>query len=212
MSIPLRIFASEGGKEQVYFSCYEKTQSPLAATFVKLAFRPWPLASSQPLSGGRSHPKISRDPGFAAQKIFSYEPAYNGKQKERTTMNKKITTGKTGRPKKEDQVKAIFRTVRFTPEEDERLTAKLAEFGGTRSDFIRKAALGANIKSVPSPETIKLLQEYTTNLRNIGTNLNAIAHRANTEEIKFGYLDLREAQQLCKDFSQIIKAIRNEMM
>ena len=127
-------------------------------------------------------------------------------------MKKKNTTGKTGRPRKEDQVKAVFRTVRFSPEEDERLTSKLTEFGGTRSDFIRKAALGTKIKSVPSPETIKLLQEYSTNLRNIGTNLNAIAHRANTEEIKFGYLDLREAQKVCNDFSQIIKAIRNEMI
>ena len=125
---------------------------------------------------------------------------------------KKKTTGKTGRPRKEDQVKAVFRTVRFSPEEDEQLTVKLTEFGGTRSDFIRKAALGAKIKSVPSPEIIKLLQEYSTNLRNIGTNLNAIAHRANTEEIKFGFLDLREAQQVCKDFSRIITAIRNEMI
>lgn|GEM_PF-6086990 len=127
-------------------------------------------------------------------------------------MKTKNTTGKTGRPRKEDQVKAVFRTVRFSPEEDEQLTAKLTEFGGTRSDFIRKAALGAKIKSVPSPEIIKLLQEYSTNLRNIGTNLNAIAHRANTEEIKFGFLDLREAQQVCKDFSRIITAIRNEMI
>ena len=127
-------------------------------------------------------------------------------------MKKKNSSNKGGRPRKEDQVKAVFRTVRFSPDEDDLLTAKLAEFGGTRSDFIRKAALGAKIKSVPSPETIKLLQEYSANLRNIGTNLNAIAHRANTEEIKFGYLDLREAQQVCKDFSQIIKAIRNEMI
>ena len=127
-------------------------------------------------------------------------------------MKKKNTTGKTGRPKKEDQIKAVFRTVRFSPDEDEQLTAKLAEFGGTRSDFIRKAALGAKIKSVPSPETIKLLQQYSTNLRNIGTNLNAIAHRANIEEIKFGYLDLLEAQKICNDFSRIITAMRNEMI
>ena len=127
-------------------------------------------------------------------------------------MKTKNTTGKTERPRKEDQVKAVFRTVRFSPEEDEQLTAKLTEFGGTRSDFIRKAVLGAKIKSVPSPEIIKLLQEYSTNLRNIGTNLNAIAHRANTEEIKFGFLDLREAQQVCKDFSRIITEIRNAIL
>jgi hypothetical protein len=127
-------------------------------------------------------------------------------------MKKKNSSNKGGRPRKEDQVKAVFRTVRFSPDEDEQLTAKLAEFGGTRSDFIRKAALGAKIKSVPSPETIKLLQEYSANLRNIGTNLNAIAHRANTEEIKFGYLDLRKAQQVCKDFSRKITEIRNAIL
>ena len=127
-------------------------------------------------------------------------------------MRKKQSTNKGGRPRKEDQVKVVFRTVRFSTDEDEQLTAKLTEFGGTRSDFIRKAALGAKIKSVPYPETIKLLQVYSANLRNIGTNLNAIAHRANTDEIKFGYRDLQEAQQICKDFSRIITEIRNEMI
>ena len=127
-------------------------------------------------------------------------------------MIKKNSTNKGGRPRKEDQIKAVFRTVRFSPDEDELLTAKLAEFGGTRSDFIRRAALGAKIKSVPSPETIKLLQEYRTNLRNIGVNLNAIAHRANTEKIKFGYLDLQKAKEECESFLQILKTIQNEMM
>lgn len=127
-------------------------------------------------------------------------------------MKKKNSGNKGGRPRKEDQAKVVFRTVRFSPNEDEQLTAKLSEFGGTRSDFIRKAALCAKIKSVPSPETIKLLQKYSENLRNIGTNLDAIAHRANIEKIKFGYLDLREAQQDCKEFSRIITEIRNAML
>lgn len=55
-------FASEGGKEQVYFSCHEKTQSPLAATFVKLALPPWPLASSQPETGAGERSKSSGAP------------------------------------------------------------------------------------------------------------------------------------------------------
>ena len=127
-------------------------------------------------------------------------------------MKKKNTTGKTGRPKKEDQIKAVFRTVRFTQEEDERLADKVSQYGGTRSEFIRKAALAAKIVSVPDPETIKLLQDYRTNIRNIGTNLNAIAHRANTEEVKFGFLDLQECKKECESFLRIIKELQNKMM
>lgn len=126
-------------------------------------------------------------------------------------MEKK-STNKGGRPRKEDQVKAVFRTVRFSPDEDKQLTAKLAEYGGKRSDYIRKVALSATIKQVSSPETIKLLLEYRDNLRNIGINLNAIAHRANTEKIKFKSTDLQEAQENCKEFSRIIKEIENGLM
>lgn len=127
-------------------------------------------------------------------------------------MKKKNTIGKTGRPKKEDNIKNVFRTVRFAQEEDEQLGVKVSQYGGSRSDFIRKAALGVKIVSVPDPETIKLLQEYRTNLRNIGINLNAIAHRANTKEIEFDYSDLQESKKECESFLLIVKKIQSKMM
>lgn len=70
----LAIFASEGGKEQVYFSCHEKTQSPLAATFGKLAFRPWPLASSQPVRAEGRTGKSDGAPATPPADFSSFAP------------------------------------------------------------------------------------------------------------------------------------------
>lgn len=127
-------------------------------------------------------------------------------------MKTKKTTGKTGRPKKKDALKGVYRNVRFTPDEDAALAEKVKVYGGTRSDFIREAIAGAKVVAVPTPETIKLFQEYLTNLRNIGTNLNAIAHRANIEEVKFGYLEMREAKNECDALLQICKDMQAKMM
>lgn len=129
-------------------------------------------------------------------------------------MKKKESgTTKTGRkPKAVDQVKRIYRNVRLTPEEDKQISAKAAQYGESRSEFMRKAALGAKIVTFPSPETIKLFKDHMMNLRNIGTNLNAIAHRANTEGIKFGFLDLREAREECEELLRVLQEIQARMM
>lgn len=127
-------------------------------------------------------------------------------------MTNKKTTGKTGRPRKEEPLKAVYRNVRFTPDEDAALTEKVKQYGGSRSDLIRKAITGAEIIAYPSPETIQLLQSHMTNLRNIGTNLNAIAHRANTEEIQFEIDDLLEAQEKSLKLLKILQEIEGAIM
>ncbi len=128
-------------------------------------------------------------------------------------MRRNSTTNKGGRPRKEDDVKKeIMRSVRFTAEEDEQITAKLAESGSSRSDFIRKAALGAKNVSIPQKETIKTVADYLKNLRNIGTNLNAIAHRANIDDLVFDASLLRETEKSCRELLQIFKEVKRKMM
>ena len=126
---------------------------------------------------------------------------------------KKKTTGKTGRPRKEDQVKAVFRTVRFSPEEDEQLTVKLTEFGGTRSDFIRKAALGVKVVRAKIPtETIILLNKFKQELTNIGTNLNTIAHKVNKEDQQFTDDDFADAIKIKKELLAKLREIQDAIL
>lgn len=110
------------------------------------------------------------------------------------------------------QTKEILRTVRFTPEEDKALSEKVKAFGGTISDFLRKSVFNSEIVSLPSPETIKLLQQYQRVLTNLGTNLNAIARRANNEKLTFTVNELSLAITECNALLQTIKAIKNKSL
>ena len=127
-------------------------------------------------------------------------------------MKSEKATGKTGRPKKGERVKDVYRNVRFSAAEDAALEKKVKQFGGTRSDYIRKAALGAKVVSVPSPETIMMIKECLMDLRNFGNNLNQIAYRANIENVKFDEFDLQAAKKECDSFLRLFRNIQNQIM
>ena len=127
-------------------------------------------------------------------------------------MKKEKTSGKTGRPKKKDSLKDVYRNVRFTPAEDAALTEKAKQANCSRSDFVRKAVENARVVPVESKETIKNLRDHKTNLGNIGRNLNAIAHRANTEGIQFELNDLQEARDESLKLIKILQEIQSKMM
>ena len=127
-------------------------------------------------------------------------------------MRKKDSTNKGGRPKSKDPKKEAYITVRFTENEVELLNEKVKQFGRTRSEFIRQAVLHLEVKTYADPKELKLLKDIRMELRNLGTNINAIAHRANTEKIKFDNKDVRDSQKYIEELRPILAKIHNGMI
>lgn len=125
-------------------------------------------------------------------------------------MSKRANKG--GRPKKKDQLKDVSHSIRFTHEEEKVLSEKVAQFGGTLSDYLRKAAFNTKIVSVITPEIIKLFKTYRQTLINIGVNINAIARRANTDKIVFDERVLNDAIKECHAIIKLCIEMQNKTM
>jgi len=77
----------------------------------------------------------------------------------------------------------IRKTVRFTPEEVEKLTLIAEAKGITLSDLIRRSVLGYKIPERISPERLtrksEIFRKYLAELNKIGVNINQIARYCN---------------------------------
>lgn len=85
------------------------------------------------------------------------------------------------RRKAEEDRRSKAIPVRFSQDELAQLEAKLEEFGGRRSDYIRQAALGAKIQSQGAlDEHSAALRFFAAVMNRINANLNMVAKYANT--------------------------------
>lgn len=125
---------------------------------------------------------------------------------------KKNNKYKGRRPKEGTQVKGISHTIRFSVEEDNELTERIKVFGGTRSDFIREAVFNSKVISIVPKEAIQILSSYEMNLRNIGTNLNSIAKKANDSALQFCLDDLYRARSESRSFLQECTNLKNYLL
>ena len=92
----------------------------------------------------------------------------------------------------------------LTPKETEDLDARVKKTGLTRSEFLRRAYKGAEIREKPQAEISDLLTE----LSHLGNNVNQIAHKENA-----GYR--HSADFLCDlkdEIYQLITEIREKVI
>ena len=97
---------------------------------------------------------------------------------------------------------------RMTEEEYADFAARLAPYGISQSEFIRRAIQGASIRPVVtvSPvndELLAALGKLTAEYGRIGNNLNQIAAKAHT----LNALDVQRYDENCRKLDEAVKAI-----
>lgn len=122
---------------------------------------------------------------------------------------------RNGRPKKqEDQIRNIGKNIRYSKEEWEIVQEKLKETGLRYSEFIRKASLNVEIKSIDL-EVIKAIRDVRNNLIKIGNNINIIAKNSamvtTAEEYDRHLSDLQKCKDLAKELSAELMALKDTM-
>jgi Arc/MetJ-type ribon-helix-helix transcriptional regulator len=123
------------------------------------------------------------------------------------------TQKKGGRPRKTENVKRDkICTFRLTEEEEKQLQQHVEDYGGSQSEFIRKAVLKKRFFAKIKENDIDVLRKHQENLQRIGVNINAIARAANTHKEKIAVEELTKASTECISFLALVKSIRNEMM
>lgn len=122
---------------------------------------------------------------------------------------------RNGRPKKqEDQIRNIGKNIRYSKEEWEIVQEKLKETGLGYSEFIRKASLNVEIKSIDL-EVVKAIRDVRNNLIKIGNNINIIAKNSamvtTAEEYDRHLSDLQKCKDLAKELSAELIALKDSM-
>lgn len=122
---------------------------------------------------------------------------------------------RNGRPKKqEDQIRNIGKNIRYSKEEWEIVQEKLKETGLGYSEFIRRASLNVEIKSIDS-EVVKAIRDVQSNLKKIGNNINIIAKNSamvtTAEEYDRHLSDLQKCKDLAKELSAELIALKDSM-
>lgn len=122
---------------------------------------------------------------------------------------------RNGRPKKQkDQIRNIGKNIRYSKEEWEIVQEKLKETGLGYSEFIRKASLNVEIKSIDL-EVVKAIRDVRNNLIKIGNNINIIAKNSamvtTAEEYERHLSDLQKCKDLAKELSTELLALKDSM-
>ena len=122
---------------------------------------------------------------------------------------------RNGRPKKQkDQIRNIGKNIRYSKEEWEIVQEKLKETGLGYSEFIRKASLNVEIKSIDL-EVVKAIRDVRNNLIKIGNNINIIAKNSamvtTAEEYNRHLSDLQKCKDLAKELSAELIALKDSM-
>ena len=77
------------------------------------------------------------------------------------------------------------------------------------SEFIRYAALKAEVRKAVTPEELAVVKELAQELRNVGTNVNAIARKANSDLARNYTKDL---EQILAEFSAVKDKTTRKML
>ena len=122
---------------------------------------------------------------------------------------------RNGRPKKQkDQIRNIGKNIRYSKEEWEIVQEKLKETGLGYSEFIRKASLNVEIKSIDL-EVVKTIRDVRNNLIKIGNNINIIAKNSSmvttADEYDRHLSDLQKCKDLAKELSAELVALKDSM-
>lgn len=88
-----------------------------------------------------------------------------------------------------------------------RLIAKFKD--APLSEFVRYAALRAEVRTALTEEELSAVKELTMQLRNIGTNINAIARKANSGLARDYTTDLR---QILSDLSKAKDSVIQKLL
>ena len=103
--------------------------------------------------------------------------------------------------------KTQVKTIKFSPDELDRISAKMKSCKMSFSKYLRTMALEGEITILDSPEYQKVILE----MNRIGNNFNQIARRLN-ETGSFYYDDLidmkEEHEKLCLMLSQYLSTLR----
>ena len=123
---------------------------------------------------------------------------------------------KTGRPKKkEEDYKGIVKHIRYSEDEWAKVQKKLTETGLSYSEFIRRASLNVEIKSIDL-EVVKAIRDVRNNLIKIGNNINIIAKNSSmvttADEYDRHLSDLQKCKDLAKELSAELVALKDSMI
>ena len=77
-------------------------------------------------------------------------------------------------------------TLRFTEAEYSIVKAKAAEVGLKLVDYLRESSLYALVRTAVTPQDIAAIKVLSTEIRNIGINLNTLARKANAGMARYG--------------------------
>ena len=90
-------------------------------------------------------------------------------------------------------------TLRFTEAEYSIVKAKAAEVGLKLVDYLRESSLHALVRTAVTPQDIAAIKVLSTEIRNIGINLNTLATKANAGM----------ARDYGKDIQKVLDSLRD---
>lgn len=121
-----------------------------------------------------------------------------------TVKKKKVMDAKVGNkggrpPKAAFKKRGCPVTLRFTEAEYSIVKAKAAEVGLKLVDYLRESSLHALVRTSVTPQDIAAIKVLSTEIRNIGINLNTLARKANAGM----------ARDYGKDIQKVLDSLRD---
>ncbi len=115
---------------------------------------------------------------------------------------------------KKEKKLTVRKTIRFSPEEVERLTLIAQAKGITLSDLIRRSVLGLEIPERISPERLarknEIFRKYLAEINKIGSNLNQIARYCNQYR-EVDILVLERLVEIERELKELLNRLYKEL-
>lgn len=119
---------------------------------------------------------------------------------------------KNGRPTKNGNERKFIHSVRLTEEENSRLNERIAQYGGTASQFFRDSLFNKEIVTAVDKDTIIILQKSINILVKTSNNLNQITRKINSKNLNYDTKDFDDAKMETDVFISKVREIRREIV